>query len=62
MIIRKEPNGEPLTSTQLNGYQWSLDWMANIDPYSGLIVSMHRDGALEGSPRAMEVMRCSGSS
>ena len=42
MIIRKEPNGEPLTPTQLNGYQWSLDWMANIDPYSGLIVSMHR--------------------
>ena len=38
----------PLTSTQLNAYQWSLDWMADIDPYSGLIVSMHRTGLWKG--------------
>jgi hypothetical protein len=34
----------PLTSKQLESYQWSLDWMAGIDRYSGLIVSMHRTG------------------
>jgi hypothetical protein len=34
----------PLTETQLDSYQWSLDWMAGIDSYSGLIVSMHRTG------------------
>jgi Protein of unknown function (DUF3891) len=38
----------PLTSTQLEAYQWSLDWMAEIDPYSGLIVSMHRTGLWKG--------------
>jgi len=38
----------PLTSTQLSGYQWSLDWMADIDGYSGLIVSMHRTGLWKG--------------
>src|SRR5919199_573059 len=31
----------PLTATQLEAYQWGLDWMASIDRYSGLIVSMH---------------------
>ncbi|PYN98695.1 MAG: hypothetical protein DMD91_14560 [Candidatus Rokuibacteriota bacterium] len=34
----------PMTSSQLAAYQWALDWMADIDPYSGLIVSMHRTG------------------
>ena len=34
----------PMTDTQLGSYQWALDWMADIDPYSGLIVSMHRTG------------------
>ena len=34
----------PMTTTQLASYQWSLDWMADIDPYAGLIVSMHRTG------------------
>jgi hypothetical protein len=34
----------PLTATQLGAYQWSLDWMADIDPYAGLIVSLHRTG------------------
>jgi Protein of unknown function (DUF3891) len=38
----------PLTATQLAGYQWSLDWMAEIDPYAGLIVSMHRTGLWRG--------------
>jgi hypothetical protein len=34
----------PMTTQQLGAYQWSLDWMADIDPYSGLVVSMHRTG------------------
>ena len=38
----------PMTNTQLGSYQWALDWMADIDPYSGLIVSMHRTGLWKG--------------
>ena len=38
----------PLTSTQMASYQWSLDWMAEIDTYSGLIVNMHRTGLWKG--------------
>lgn len=38
----------PLTEQQLGSYQWALDWMADIDPYSGLIVSMHRTGLWQG--------------
>jgi hypothetical protein len=38
----------PLTPQQLASYQWSLDWMAGIDPYSGLVVSMHRTGLWKG--------------
>ena len=34
----------PMTEKQLGAYQWALDWMGDIDPYSGLIVSMHRTG------------------
>src|ERR1051326_4762925 len=34
----------PLETAQLDSYQSSLDWMAAIDPYAGLIVSMHRTG------------------
>ena len=38
----------PLTAAQMGSYQWSLDWMADIDPYSGLIVSTHRTGLWKG--------------
>jgi hypothetical protein len=38
----------PLTDAQLEAYQWSLDWMTDIDPYAGLIVSMHRTGLWRG--------------
>jgi len=34
----------PLGTTQLEAYQWSLDWLAGIDRYAGLIISMHRTG------------------
>ena len=40
--------GVPMTERQLAGYQWALDWMADIDPYSGLVVSMHRTGLWQG--------------
>lgn len=38
----------PPTEAQLAAYQWSLDWMAAIDRYSGLVVSMHRTGLWKG--------------
>jgi len=38
----------PMTDKQLGSYQWALHWMAAIDPYSGLIVSMHRTGLWKG--------------
>jgi hypothetical protein len=34
----------PLAPEQMSSYQWSLDWMAEIDRYAGLIVNMHRTG------------------
>jgi len=34
----------PLNTPQLASYQWGLDWMSEIDPYAGMIVSMHRTG------------------
>jgi hypothetical protein len=34
----------PIGLSQLVAYQWALDWLAEIDPYAGLIVSMHRTG------------------
>ena len=38
----------PMIPSQLESYQWALDWMTDIDPYSGLIVSMHRTGLWKG--------------
>lgn len=38
----------PLGGAQLEAYQWSLDWLADIDRYSGLIVNMHRTGLWKG--------------
>ena len=34
----------PLGATQLAAYQWSLDWLAGVDRYAGLIINMHRTG------------------
>src|SRR5438105_8489848 len=34
----------PLGTTQLASYQWSLDWLTDIDRYAGLIINMHRTG------------------
>jgi hypothetical protein len=38
------PDFRQVGATQLPSYQWCVDWMSGIDPYSGLIVSMHRTG------------------
>jgi hypothetical protein len=34
----------PFSQQQLDAYQWCVDWLTDIDRYSGLIVSMHRTG------------------
>jgi len=34
----------PFSQEQTDAYQWCIDWLTDIDPYSGLIVSMHRTG------------------
>ena len=34
----------PFNPAQLAAYQWCIDWLASVDPYSGLLVSMHRTG------------------
>ncbi len=33
---------------QLKSFQWCIDWLSDVDPYSGLIVSMHRTGLWRG--------------
>jgi hypothetical protein len=44
-------NGKPygfmqvgMSGTQLKAYRWVVDWMNEIDPYSALIMCMHRTG------------------
>lgn len=34
----------PPMDKQFASYQWCVDWLASIDPYSGLLASMHRTG------------------
>jgi hypothetical protein len=34
----------PFDPEQLNSYQWVVDWLASVDPYSALLVGMHRIG------------------
>jgi hypothetical protein len=34
----------PTTDRTLQAYQWCIDWLTGIDPYSGLLVSTHRTG------------------
>jgi hypothetical protein len=42
------PDFRSIGATQLESYQWCVDWMSGIDRYSGLIVSMHRTGLWRG--------------
>lgn len=34
----------PLDSEQLSAFQWGIDWLSDIDPYAGLLISRHRTG------------------
>jgi hypothetical protein len=34
----------PFSTEQLGAYQWCVDWLASVDPYSALLVGMHRVG------------------
>jgi hypothetical protein len=34
----------PADPIQLEAYQWAIDWVTDIDPYAGLLVSRHRTG------------------
>jgi hypothetical protein len=34
----------PMSQEQVDGYQWCVDWLADIDRYSALLVSRHRTG------------------
>jgi Protein of unknown function (DUF3891) len=38
----------PPDTTQLAAYQWAIDWLTGIDPYSGLLISRHRTGLWKG--------------
>jgi hypothetical protein len=43
-----EFRGMPFNPRQLESYQSCIDWLGGIDPYSALIVSMHRTGLWQG--------------
>jgi hypothetical protein len=34
----------PFRTEQLQAYQWCVDWLGGVDPYSALLVGMHRVG------------------
>ena len=34
----------PFDPKQLESYQWCVDWLGGVDPYSALLVGMHRVG------------------
>jgi Protein of unknown function (DUF3891) len=34
----------PPDPTQLAAYQWAIDWLTDIDPYAGALISRHRTG------------------
>lgn len=38
----------PFSQTQLDNYQWCIDWLSGVDAYSGLLVGMHRTGLWKG--------------
>ncbi len=47
--------GKPLNFMQVSwgkpqrrAFEWAIDWMTRIDPYSGLLVSKHRTGLQRG--------------
>lgn len=38
----------PWGPVQRSAFQWAIDWLTDIDPYSGLLVSRHRTGLQRG--------------
>ena len=38
----------PLDRAQLDAFQWAIDWLTEIDSYSGLLISKHRTGLWRG--------------
>ncbi len=50
-----QDTGKPLNFMQVpwgrpqrRAFEWAIDWMTRIDPYSGLLVSKHRTGLQRG--------------
>lgn len=37
-------SNRPFEEAQLESYQWCVDWLGGVDPYSALLVGMHRVG------------------
>jgi hypothetical protein len=38
----------PLDAPQIAAFQWSIDWLTEIDPYAGLLINKHRTGLWRG--------------
>jgi hypothetical protein len=38
----------PLDRTQLDAFQWAIDWLTGIDAYAGLLINKHRTGLWRG--------------
>jgi hypothetical protein len=38
----------PPDRTQLDAFQWAVDWLTEIDPYAGLLINKHRTGLWRG--------------
>jgi hypothetical protein len=34
----------PSDGEQLDAFQWGIDWLRDVDPYAGLLISRHRTG------------------
>jgi hypothetical protein len=47
--FREVPNDQ----TQLESYQWALDWSSAIDSYAGLLISKHRTGLWQSRYRVI---------
>jgi hypothetical protein len=43
----------PLDPAQLGAFQWGIDWLTDIDPYAGLLISKHRTGLWRGRYQAI---------
>jgi len=43
----------PPDRAQLNAFQWAIDWLTEIDSYSGLLINKHRTGLWRGRYRSI---------